>query len=389
MKLTAVFAKSLREQYRDPLTLALTLVFAPVFVLLYWLFFPSGGSTTYTVLVINQDIGIEKDGMTHLAGLEATEALLAITYANGYPMLKVRRVASQAEAESLLRDRKAAVFINLPADFSQSLAAAQSGDYSVASRVVIGGDLTNPYYPIAMILATSAIESYVQQVTGQSRPLQYAEEPLGGSGARTEFETYVPGLFIFAIVMLVFIASMTVAREVEAGTLHRIKITKVNSIELLGGIGLSLVIIGLIAEILALVTALALGFQSYGPLWIALLIGGVTSVAVIGVGMIVAAFSKTVAQAFIIANFPLALFMFFTGAVFPIPPVTIFDVAGRSISLYDFLPPTHAVVALNKVLTLGAGLEEVSYELTMLLVLSAAYFVFGSWLFRRRHMGMF
>jgi ABC-2 type transport system permease protein len=382
-----VFVKSLREQYRDPLTLALTLVFAPVFVLLYWLFFPSGGSTTYTVLVINQDIGIETDGMTHLAGLEATEALQAITYANGYPILKVRHVASQVEAESLLRDRKATVYINFPADFSQSLAAAQSGDDTAPSRVVFGGDLTNPYYPIAMILATSAIESYVQQATGQSRPLQYAEEPLGGSGARTEFETYVPGLFIFAIVMLVFIASMTVAREVEAGTLHRMKITKLKSIELLGGIGLSLVIIGLIAEILALVTALALGFQSYGPLWVALLIGGVTSVAVIGVGMVVAAFSRTVAQAFIIANFPLALFMFFTGAVFPIPPVTIFDVAGRSISLYDVLPPTHAVVALNKVLTLGAGLEEVSYELTMLLILSAAYFLFGSWLFRRRHMG--
>ena len=348
---------------------------------------PSGGSTTYTVLVINQDIGIEIDGVIHLAGLEATEALLAVTYANGNPMLEVRRVAKQADAESLLRDRKATVYVNFPADFSQSLAAAQSGDYTAASRVVFGGDLTNPYYPIAMILATSAIESYVQQVTGQSRPLQYAEEPLGGSGARTEFETYVPGLFIFAIVMLVFIASMTVVREVEAGTLHRMKITGMKSFELLGGVGLSLVIIGLLAEILALATALALGFQSYGPLWVALLIGAVTSVAVIGVGMVVAAFSKTVAQAFIIANFPLALFMFFTGAIFPIPSVILFDVAGRSISLYDILPPTHAVVALNKVLTLGAGLDEVLYELAMLLVLSAAYFAAGSWLFRRRHMG--
>jgi ABC-2 type transport system permease protein len=254
--------------------------------------------------------------------------------------------------------------------------------------VVVGGDLTNPYYPVAVILATSAVESYVQQVTGHFRPLQYAEEPLGGSGARTEFETYVPGLFIFAIVMLVFIASMTVAREVEAGTLHRMKITRMKSFELLGGVGLSLVIIGLIAEILALATAFALGFQSHGPLWVALLIGAVTSVAVIGVGMVVAAFSKTVAQAFIIANFPLALFMFFTGAVFPIPSVFLFDVAGRSISLYDFLPPTHAVVALNKVLTLGVGVNEILYELVMLLILSAVYFAAGSWLFRRRHLAM-
>jgi hypothetical protein len=107
MRFAAVFMKSLREQYRDPLTLALTLVFAPVFVLLYWLFFPSGGSTTYTMLVINQDTGIEIDGVTFLAGLEASEALRNITYANGSPMLEVRHTATQVEAESVLRDRKA------------------------------------------------------------------------------------------------------------------------------------------------------------------------------------------------------------------------------------------------------------------------------------------
>jgi hypothetical protein len=69
-----------------------------------------------------------------------------------------------------------------------------------------------------------------------------------------------------------------------------------------------------------------------------------------------------------------------------VPPVNLFSIAGRSISLYDILPPTHAVVALNKILTLGAGLGEVAYELGALVILSAIYFVFGVWLFRRMHL---
>jgi ABC-2 type transport system permease protein len=78
--------------------------------------------------------------------------------------------------------------------------------------------------------------------------------------------------------------------------------------------------------------------------------------------------------------------MFFSGAIYPLPRIEVMEIAGRSIGLYDIIPPTHAVVALNKVLTLGAGLGDVLYELIALLVLSAVYFAVGTWLFHHRHM---
>jgi ABC-2 type transport system permease protein len=68
------------------------------------------------------------------------------------------------------------------------------------------------------------------------------------------------------------------------------------------------------------------------------------------------------------------------------PKLTIFTLAGHDFGLYDILPPTHAVVALNKVLTLGAGLNEVIYELTLLTILSMLYFAIGAWLFKRFHL---
>jgi len=386
MRFLAVFVKSVREQFRNLMVLALTLVFAPVFVFAYWLFFPAEGSTAYKVLIINDDVGAQMDGQPYNAGEEVAEAIARVTYASGTPLLTVQQASSIAEAQALLRDRQGVVFVFLPEDFSRQLAAKKAGDLSASADVTFGGDLTNPYYPVAAILATSAVDSYVQQAAGTTPPVQYMEQPLGGSGSRTEFETYIPGMFIFAVTMMVFAAAMTVAREVENGTLRRLQITRMTAFDLLGGTSLTMVIIGVAAEMLAFGTALALGFRSYGPVWAAVLVGAVTSISVIGVGMIVAAFSKTVSQAFVIANFPLGVFLFLSGAMFPLPPLTLFEIAGQPISVCDFLPPRHAVVALNKILTLGAGLNEVAYELTALVVLSLLYFAIGIWVFQRRHL---
>ena len=84
--------------------------------------------------------------------------------------------------------------------------------------------------------------------------------------------------------MLVFMASMA-AREVEAGTLRRLRLTPVKAFELLGGMSMVLILVGVAAELLALVTAVVLGFRSQGPLWVAVLVGAVTSLSVMGVGL--------------------------------------------------------------------------------------------------------
>ncbi|MBN1200865.1 MAG: ABC transporter permease, partial [Anaerolineae bacterium] len=149
------------------------------------------------------------------------------------------------------------------------------------------------------------------------------------------------------------------------------------------GISLSQVLIGVVAVALTFATAVALDFESQGPIWVAIVIGAVTSLAMVGVGLLVACYSRTVSRAFMISTFPLFLMMFFSGAFFPVGDVPLFTVGGRTIQAFDLLPPTHAVVALNKVLTLGEGLGDILFELSAVLVLSLVYFVVGVWSFRR------
>jgi hypothetical protein len=70
----------------------------------------------------------------------------------------------------------------------------------------------------------------------------------------------------------------------------------------------------------------------------------------------------------------------------PISTVPLFTIRGRTVGLLDVLPPTHAVTAMNKVVSLGADLNDILYELVALSALSAAYFAVGVWLFRRLHL---
>ncbi len=387
MRAIIIFRKTLREMSRDVWMLGLTLAFTPFFVVLYWIWF-SGGSTTYNVILINQDRGVQSpSGATFNAGDEVIEAIVnEITYADGKPLLKVIHAQDRLEADPIVKDRGAAAFILIPEDFSETLQKMQNGDRSTSANITFGGDVSNPYYMVAVTLALAGVDGYVQDVTGQQPLIGYIEEPLGASAARSEFETYVPGTLVFSVTLLVFLAAMTVAREIETGALRRLQLTPMTSMDLLGGITIALLLIGAVAIASSFGVAVLLGFRSLGPLWVAILVGTIASLSVIGIGMVVASFTRTVSQAFVVANFPLALMMFFSGVIFPMPKVSLFTLAGHDFGLYDILPPTHAVVALNKVLTLGAGLDEVVYELTALTILSVLYFAVGVVLFQRIHL---
>ena len=377
MKVLKVFIKSLKEQSRDISTFFLSLTLGPFFVLLYWLMIPSG-STTFHVMVLNQDSGT--------AGAEVISILEQLSYPSGDPLLEVSVVSDQLRAETSLQDRDAEVLLIIPKDFSVSLLGVSNSDESHQSTLTLVGDLTNPYYAVGAIMASSTIDQYIQSTTGESRPISIEEIALGASAARSEFDLYVPGMLIISIVMLVFTVSMTITSEVESGTLRRLQLTKMSAFDLLAGISLSTILLGIIAILLTFLIAVALGFESQGSIWAAVLIGVITAIAVVGVGLIVAAFSNTVSQAFIIANFPLIFFMFFSGAVYPLPRIRLFEVSGQVVSIYDLIPSTHSVVALNKILTLGAGLGDVFYELGSLVVLTLLYFAIGIWVFNRRHL---
>jgi len=374
MRTLAVAVKSAREQLRNPLIPLLTIGFGAFFVLMIGLFFPSGGSTVFEVVVANGDTG------PHGAGV--VRALSEVVYGTGSSVLEVHQAPDAASARAAVEARDAIVFVELAPGFSQAVESAGAGTTQVP--VTIGGDLGSPTYPVAAIMVAQAVDGYLQQVTGRPALVQLDEVALGNSGSRTEFDLYVPGVLVFAIGLMIFSAAMVLAQEVEAGTINRLVRTPAGAASLLGGITLVQLVLGILAGVAALGTAALMGFRSVGPLWLALPVWALTGLSVIGLGLLVAGFVRSVAQAFLLANFPFGVFMFLSGTVFPVRGVALFTVAGQEVNLLDVLPQRHAVNALTKVF--GYGSTDIGYELGMLALLSVAYFAVGVWVFHRRHL---
>ena len=383
MRLLSVFRVALREQLRSPWDLILTLILAPMFIWLYWSFL-GGGSTYYRVLIINNDRGNCPIGdSAQTCAEQATEQMSSLTYESGTQLLKLTDVHDRSDAEAMLRDRKAFALIIFSENFTNSI---RNGEPGTGAQVTFVGDLTNPYYTPAVVFSNAVLENYVREASGYPSPILVAEEPLGGSGSRSEFEIYVPGLLIVASTMMLFSIAILITRQVESGTVQRLQITRMTALDMLGGISILYILISLVTVALSFVAAQALGFRSQGPLWVGILICAITGVSVVGIGLVTACFSRTVARAAIIVNFPLFLVLFFSGAVFPVGNPHLFTLAGRDYGIFDLLPQTHATNALNKVLSLGAGVGEVTFELIALSVLTLLYFAIGVWLFRRMYL---
>jgi ABC-2 type transport system permease protein len=186
--------------------------------------------------------------------------------------------------------------------------------------------------------------------------------------------------------MLMFSATIAIVTEVEHKTIIRLKLSKLTAIEYLSGVSAVQVLIGIISVLLTLLVAVMLGFDFSGSIALLIFIAVLTSISMIAFSLIVAALTKSVNEVLVVGNFPLFLFMFFTGAAFPIKGTALFSLAGYPITLQGLMSPTHAISALNKVLIMRMGLKDILPEMVALTAITIIYFAVGVWAFRRRHM---
>ena len=233
MNALTVFVHAMRLQLRDRLNLALTLLSGTLFVFLYWMMTGGGGSTSVHLLVIDEDRPVTTPDGTPLAAGEAVRVALGeVRYPDGQALAVVERVKDPAEAETRLRNREAAALLKLPAGLSAALAGAPGAP----AEVTLVGDLTNPSYTLATMVAQAAVAAVAGAYAGAPPRMTFAERALGGSGGRTEFELYVPGLFLVAVLLMLFTAALSLAREVESGTLRRLKLTRMSAFDYLAGV---------------------------------------------------------------------------------------------------------------------------------------------------------
>ena len=130
-------------------------------------------------------------------------------------------------------------------------------------------------------------------------------------------------------------------------------------------------IVGILALALTYLTALAVGYRAKGSLLI-LFSSWARSPASpsMAFSVLVAAFLRTVFDLVTVGCFPFFILMFFSGGMFPLPGVALFQLGDRAIELNEILPTTHAITALNRVLSYNAGLGDIGYESGRMIILT-------------------
>jgi len=381
MRICGVIRKSLKEQFRSFWLLLLTVITAPFFVLVYDLITRSY-VPVYDIMLINQDQGI-KSALSSSCWGDSLVKALRNHKSNGW---EISVTTDRTEAERKLKNRKADMLMIIPEEFSLSLFALKSGTNTKPFDLEFLGNITDMNYVISAILTYSFVSDFIISETGAKPLFNFIETPLGSSGQLTDFEIAVPGLIIFSIIMLMLTASVAMMTEVENKTMLRLKLSKVTTFELMGGITIVQILVGFISVFLTMGVAAALGFRFQGSVVPVALTILLTTISIIAFSLFIAAFSKTVTQVLIIGNFPLFIFMFFTGAMFPIQIKPWFTAGGYQISIISLMSPAHSVSALNKLLIMQESFHAIVPELLCLILLCILYFTLGIWIYRIRHM---
>jgi ABC-2 type transport system permease protein len=248
------------------------------------------------------------------------------------------------------------------------------------------GDPTKANYIMAAVWSDMITYEYTAAAAGLKSPLEIQVNTVSGKQSLNEFELYVPALLALALIMLMFTAAASLIKEKDKGTIIRLRLSNMTTFEWLMAVSLTQVIIGMLALALTFATAVALGYRTSGSLAAMMFIGFLSSLSIIAISLIVAAYLRTIFDLLTIGCFPFFILMFFSGGMFPLPPLRLFTIGDRAMNINDILPTTHAINAMSKILNYGAGLSDVVFELGAIAVLTIVLFAFGIWLFTRRQM---
>ncbi|HII84198.1 MAG TPA: ABC transporter permease [Methanobacterium subterraneum] len=415
MKFISVAIKDFKELIRDRRGLFMILLFPMFFMIIFGIVYGNMGQTneTYNLAVVNLDEGAKMPLTNEEVnfGDNLTKIFRDSEYEDSDVKLFKVINTSESSANKLIQLKEADAMIVIPKNFSQtivdemgdSITAQTTGTTSPNSnndtlKLIISGDSSSMGFGVSQVMLIKIIGAYhdnlvaniQSQISGSSaEPLKLFEGDVGsvsGTESFSQFDFLAPGMMLFAILLLATTVAASLTREVEKGTLARLRISKMRSFDMLFGALIPWSIVAAIQVLILLTVALIMGFNWQGGLnsiVLAMFIGVIGGIGSISLGMIIASFAKNDTQAFNLGIMVVVPTSFVVGAFFQLPQVVLGEIMGRSFQIYDILPWTHILNALKSVLIYGNGLSAITYDLAWSAVLTAILFIIGMGLFSK------
>ncbi|MHA1167704.1 MAG: ABC transporter permease [Candidatus Hodarchaeales archaeon] len=419
-----VFIRCIKQTLRSPAHLALILafpiVFAGAFAFIYGV--PTVDErASYTVAVVNNDVmdssweanfsqyvDIDRElifeqgfGEYFTSTLENETTLSVID-----TLFRIMNYTDINEALEQVRSRTVTLCIVIPENFSRGIIAGINYKINLTEGSPVvpsfeGGNVTLDIYGDSSFQTFQELQTAVSDAMEQFTSYFYGIDIPGGLlGTRstdvssiefTNFDYYIPGFLVFAVLLGSAGISFIIAGEQSHGTLDRLKVSNIKPVEYLAGLTLSQFVSLSVQVVVMLFAAYLFGFNGKGNPLFAFIIGSMTVIPVLGMGMIIASLDKTGKNAPGIAAILSAPMGFISGAFMPLPKVVLISdfiprgTGGfRDLLLWDLFPFTHAVSAEKKILMYQYDLLQLWPEILLLLIGGILIFIIGALLFTWR-----
>ena len=365
--------KDLKELFRNRLGLVF-LILMPLFMMVMVGFiYPSNGSsaTSLPVAIVNEDLGFANStvaSQSFIMGLQQINSKTStMVLSNASSMDDIRSMVKKGQIEG---------GIVIPSNFTASILSGEQGTLIIITdqsnpqvSAVIQGTLSAVFSNMGTMLAQQNVQR-LSQVVNASNSLALVQPykiQMQGvvSGTPSYFDFIAPGIMAMTVMMSVMTGlPVAISQEKEIGTLDGMMVAPINKLSIILGKTLAQTARGLLQGIIILVLAAGLfhvAIQGSLILVFALLLLGVFSF--VGLGIVITSFAKdqeTAQMMMMTLTFPM---MFLSGVFFPIQQMPWYM---QYIS--NILPLTYASQALRKVMVLGAGIPDITTELTVLIV---------------------
>jgi len=378
--------KDLLEFSRNRVLLVMLFVFPLFMMLMTGYIFPSGNSINeMPVVIVNEDM---ENGVASSESAMFLENLTIMSDSTGYFRLSTAESPDQAKERITRGEDYGAVIIS--SNFTTNIGSGRQGGITVLydqSKPQISSQLTALLDGVIAKMGTMKAVGLVNSSTGldlntsSAIVTPYKIENKGTvPGDPSYFQFLAPGMMMMVVMFSVMLGlPRAISHEKEAGTFDGVLAAPTSRFSIIMGKTIAQGTRGLIQGSIVLLLALVLfGVVVQGSFILVILLMILGIFSFIGLGIVITSVAKdeeTAQTMMMILQFPM---MFLSGVFFPIEQMPWYMQY-----LSKVTPLTYAIQALRKVVVLGAGIQDITTEIIILLAFGTVTLSIAIPLFKR------
>ncbi|HML04674.1 MAG TPA: ABC transporter permease, partial [Methanobacterium sp.] len=265
MKFMSIAIKDLKELVRDRRNLFFILLFPLFFMLIFGFAYGNMGENNepHAIAIVNYDQGVTMPNGTNMNfGDNITNIIKDVKYQDTDIKIFNVNLTSEKDADSLIKNRTVDAELIIPVNFSKSILNL------TPSTIIVRGDTGFMDFGTTQGILAGILEQYQFKLSMKlqnpsSNPqelIQSKIEGIKGTEAFTAFDWLAPGMIVFAILMLSTSVATILTREVDSGTLRRLKLSKMTSFDFLFGGLIPWSLVAAAQVLILLAVAIMIGF---------------------------------------------------------------------------------------------------------------------------------